>query len=45
MERTLGSLRAIDAVAPPDAQVAHPSAPPVGPPPGLFGPQAPAPVA
>jgi RNA polymerase sigma-70 factor (sigma-E family) len=45
VERTLGSLRAIDAVAPPDAQVAHPSAPPVGPPPGLFGPQAPSPVA
>jgi RNA polymerase sigma-70 factor (sigma-E family) len=45
VERTLGSLRAIDAVAPADASVAHPSAPPVGPPPGLFGPPAPAPVA
>lgn len=32
VERTLGSLRAIDAVAPSDASVAHPSAPPVSPP-------------
>jgi RNA polymerase sigma-70 factor (sigma-E family) len=45
VERTLGSLRAIDTVAPSDASVPHPSAPPVGPPPGLFGPHAPAPVA
>lgn len=45
VERTLGSLRAIDAVAPSGASVPHPSAPPVGPPgaPGPFG--APAPVA
>lgn len=33
VERTLGSLRAIDAVAPADASVAHPSARPSGPPP------------
>ena len=31
VERTLGSLRAIDAVAPGDASVMHPSAPPVAP--------------
>jgi RNA polymerase sigma-70 factor (sigma-E family) len=31
IERTLGSLRAIDAVAPADASVAHPAAPPAGP--------------
>jgi len=37
VERTLGSLRAIDAVAPSDASVAHPSAPPVGPPPPPHG--------
>jgi RNA polymerase sigma-70 factor (sigma-E family) len=32
VERTLGSLRAIDAVAPSDASVTHPSAPPLAPP-------------
>jgi RNA polymerase sigma-70 factor (sigma-E family) len=31
VERTLGSLRAIDAVAPSDASVPHPSAPPAAP--------------
>ncbi|GAA4897487.1 SigE family RNA polymerase sigma factor [Actinomycetospora straminea] len=40
VERTLGSLRAIDAVAPADASVPHPSARPSGPPrpPGPPGP-------
>ncbi|MDD7940693.1 SigE family RNA polymerase sigma factor [Actinomycetospora lutea] len=33
VERTLGSLRAIDAVAPADASVVHPSARPASPPP------------
>ena len=42
VERTLGSLRAIDAVAPADASVVHPSARPSGPPrPGPGGPGAP----
>ena len=49
VERTLGSLRAIDAVAPADASVPHPSAPPVARPPdprapwGQDGPGPPAP--
>jgi RNA polymerase sigma-70 factor (sigma-E family) len=43
VERTLGSLRAIDAVAPSDAAVAHPSAPPVPPRPEVFPGQAPEP--
>lgn len=41
VERTLGSLRAIDAVAPADAAVVHPSARPAAPPPppgGMPGP-------
>jgi RNA polymerase sigma-70 factor (sigma-E family) len=38
VERTLGSLRAIDAVAPADASVVHPSARPSGPPRPAAGP-------
>jgi RNA polymerase sigma-70 factor (sigma-E family) len=37
IERTLGDLRAIDAVAGPDAAVAHPAAPPAGGPWGRYG--------